>query len=148
MPVKGGAKLAAHLRQQQQQAPQVSRGRRLASWAGSIPDDIPIAQVGAAHEFGLGVRSMRPWLRPAVFESLAKVRRLVRERSDPSNLAANRVIAEELGRLVRGYAIQARILFISQPAAGCFDAARTWSRDPAGRHPPTAGPHRVRGLIA
>ena len=111
MPVKGGSKLAAHLRQQQQ-APQV-RVVQVGILGGKYPDDIPVAQVGVAHEYGLGV-PMRPWLRPAVFESLAKVRRLVRERSDPSNLAANRVIAEELGRLVAD-AIEARILFISQP---------------------------------
>lgn len=111
MPVKGGAKLAAHLRQQQE-FPQVSKVA-VGILGGRYEDDVTIAQVGVAHEFGLGV-PQRPWLRPAVFESLAKVHRLVRERSDPSNLAANRVIAEELGQLVRDM-IEARILFINTP---------------------------------
>ena len=52
MPVRGGAKLAAHLRKQQQavQVGKVSVG----VLGGRYPDNIPVGQVAAAH-------GIRPW---------------------------------------------------------------------------------------
>ena len=87
MPVKGGAKLsAAHLRQQQQ-APQVRRRSSIGvHWVAGIRTDIPDRPSRTvAHEYGARCLPMRPFMRPAIYESLAdKVRRLLSETgSDP-----------------------------------------------------------------
>ena len=111
MPVRGGVKFKAHLRQQNK-FPEVTKVQ-VGILGGKYPDGISIGQVAAAHEFGLGVPE-RPFMRPGVREAMNDVIRLLRQRTDAGRLTANRAVAEELGRIV-ATAIRQRILFVSEP---------------------------------
>ena len=103
MPVKGGAKLAAHIRNQLEKSPvhKISVGIFPES---KYPDGTPVAAVAAIQEFGVeGHTPQRPAWRPALPEIQQELRALlIRQLQAKGQLRVDYADAPQIGQLIQG----------------------------------------------
>ena len=102
MPVKGGAKLAAHIRNQLEKSP-VSKVTVGIFPESQYPDGMPVAAVAAFQEFGVkGYTPQRPAWRPAIAEARQELRRLLIRRAEASGLLrVDHEGAVQIGQLIQ-----------------------------------------------
>ena len=131
MPVKGGAKLAAHLRKQLEKS-QISKVSVGIFPESRYPDGTPVAAVAAYQEFGVqGHMPFRPAWRPALADARRELRLLLIRRAEATGtLRVDFEDARQVGQLIQSI-IQDRIRSVRFPP----NAPSTIARKGSGRPP-------------
>ena len=130
MSVKGGAKLAAHIRNQLEKSP-VSKVTVGIFPESRYPDGTPIAAVAAIQEFGVeGHTPQRPAWRPALPEIQQELRALlIRQLQAKGQLRVDHADAPQIGQLIQGI-IQDRIRSVRLPPKAPSTIAGKGSKPP------------------